>query len=249
VNKKGKQEVIKAAIDRIAQLVEAGSCKTLLHEGNQYVVEQGKLRPLIKDPPEVVGIGSLKGIQDFIEADAAIQADMLGVHIVSYCCVTVLGKLQPGNHNDRWTYLKSVAAPTPFPFGKYLPVNEFIINLQACFVQSDETAKILKIVGTIRDETIKTLNDDGVTQVVNVKSGIDRTAEANLPNPVRLQPYRTFPEIYQPSSPFVFRMQSGSGLPTCGLFEADGGFWKIQAIDSIYAYLKGILPETVTILR
>ena len=244
--------MIKSAIDRIAQLVEAGSCRTLLHEGNQYVVENGKLQALIKNPPEFVEIGSLLGIKDFIEADAAIQADMLGVHVVSYCCVSVLGKLQPGNHNDRWTYLKSTAAPTAFLFGKYLPINDFIVALQTCFVQTKETAEILKVAGNVKDATVKTLTDDGVTQSVEIKSGIQRVAEATLPNPVRLRPFRTFSEIAQPEGLFVFRMFSGGGtgnLPTCGLFEAEGGAWKVQAMDSIYVYLRKHLPEAVMILR
>ena len=56
--------------------------------------------------------------------------------------------------------------------------------------------------------------------------------------PEALCPYRTFPQIAQPSSLCVFRLKSREGaVPLCGLFEADGGAWKVTAVDSIRAWL------------
>ena len=56
-----------------------------------------------------------------------------------------------------------------------------------------------------------------------------------MPNPAVLKPYRTFVEVEQPESKFVFRMQTG---PEMALFEADGGAWRIQAMKNIKEYLE-----------
>ncbi|OSA97223.1 hypothetical protein B2H85_16310, partial [Clostridium botulinum] len=57
---------------------------------------------------------------------------------------------------------------------------------------------------------------------------------------VALAPYRTFPEVQQPTSKFIFRMQQG---PKAAIFEADGGAWRNQAMQSIKAYLQEELKE------
>jgi hypothetical protein len=68
-----------------------------------------------------------------------------------------------------------------------------------------------------------------------VKSGIASVAEMPLPNPIALQPFRTFIEIEQPESIFVVRAHKG---PEFSLFLADGGLWKLKAIQSIKEYFR-----------
>lgn len=54
-----------------------------------------------------------------------------------------------------------------------------------------------------------------------------------------LRPYRTFREVEQPASEFVFRLRSLNGeVPWCALFEADGGKWKLDAVLKIKAWLE-----------
>lgn len=86
--------------------------------------------------------------------------------------------------------------------------------------------------------TIATYGDDGVTQKATVKSGIASRSDAVVPNPVILQPYRTFTEVIQPASNFIFRMREnrGGGVE-CAIFEADGGAWKNEAMKNIKDYL------------
>ena len=66
-----------------------------------------------------------------------------------------------------------------------------------------------------------------------------------LPNPVRLKPYRTFREVSQPGSLFVVRAKRADdgGLPKVALFEADGGKWKLEAIDNIRQYLTSKIAD------
>lgn len=63
-----------------------------------------------------------------------------------------------------------------------------------------------------------------------------------VPNPVTLIPYRTFLEVQQPASDFIFRMKSSCGVQ-CAIFEADGGTWKNEAMNNIKEYLKNELAD------
>lgn len=66
------------------------------------------------------------------------------------------------------------------------------------------------------------------------------------PNPVTLAPYRTFREIAQPESQFVFRLRGGveGALPHAALFEADGAEWKLAAVGRIASFLRRALHDT-----
>lgn len=61
-----------------------------------------------------------------------------------------------------------------------------------------------------------------------------------MPNPVTLAAYRTFQEIVQPYTQYVFRMKDQNGV-TCALFEADGGAWEMEAMNRIKMYLEDSL--------
>ena len=65
-----------------------------------------------------------------------------------------------------------------------------------------------------------------------------------------LAPRRTFPEVDQPESPFVLLVkQSREGMmPEIALFEADGGLWKLTAIQNIKDYLKAVLEVEVPVI-
>jgi hypothetical protein len=70
-----------------------------------------------------------------------------------------------------------------------------------------------------------------------------------VPNPVRLAPFRTFRDVFeQPESAFVLRVKKTPTLPEVGLFEADGGEWRLTAIDRVRAWLVGRLPTDVAVL-
>lgn len=139
-------------------------------------------------------------------------------------------------------FLKATAEVKYFRFGDFHQSEAFIIALQSTFLDTPDKAAILQVVGNLRDEAIQTLSDDGCTQAVTIRTGIAAVGTAKVPSPAELAPYRTFLEVPQPTSKFVFRMREG-GL--CGLFEADGGAWKLTAKKSIYAFLKEALAEEI----
>ena len=92
----------------------------------------------------------------------------------------------------------------------------------------------MKVVGNIKEENVRQVGDDGVSQSVVAKTGVATVEDVKVPNPVILAPYRTFVEVDQPESAFVFRMKNG---PLAALFEADGGAWRNSAIEAVSSYL------------
>lgn len=86
--------------------------------------------------------------------------------------------------------------------------------------------------------------DDGVSQQAIIKTGVTTKDAAFVPNPVNLIPYRTFLEVPQPASDFVFRISEGrGGAPAFKLVAADGGLWKSQAVDNVKNYLVKALAD------
>lgn len=86
-------------------------------------------------------------------------------------------------------------------------------------------------------------DDDGVSQKTTIKSGIANKTDVIVPNPVKLRPYRTFAEIEQPQSSYVFRIQDSDRGPSFKLVEADGGLWKNATMKKIKDYLAYELAE------
>jgi hypothetical protein len=231
--------VIEKAINKILEL---GKSLPEIVGGRIYQNGPGGLKPLLPPSAERLNINTLTGIVDF---DPASFIPGVMIQVVDHKTVEVIDK----GFSDAWlkrsTYLSAVHESPVFKFGQYYYLEDFIINMQAMFVQDENTAEILKIVGNLKDESVKNIADNGITQTVTAKVGISMSESVPLPNPVTLRPYRTFMEIEQPASTFVFRMHSGRGTgnpPTCALFEADGRMWRLEAIKNIKEWLAGKLP-------
>ncbi|OPY83167.1 MAG: hypothetical protein A4E71_02922 [Smithella sp. PtaU1.Bin162] len=226
--------MIKAGIEKILSL---GGYKDQVINGRTYANGPSGILPILPPKAETLTINTLTGIKDY----APGTGEML--HVVDHKTVNVISE----DYSDKWltrnTYLTAVHESPVFKFGQYVDVENFIIALQAMFVQDDTTALMLKLVGNIKDDGVSNFNDDGVTQVVTAKTGISLVNNVPVPNPVTLRPYRTFMEIEQPASTFVFRIKGNKGeAPYCALFEADGRMWRLHAIKKIREWLEFEIP-------
>lgn len=94
----------------------------------------------------------------------------------------------------------------------------------------------------MEQNSVAEYGDDGVTQKATIRQGIASKTDAVVPNPVTLRPYRTFIEVTQPVSSFIFRVKDLHGI-SCALFEADGGAWKNAAMENIKNYLEYELAD------
>ncbi len=237
----------------------------MLKEAMQYLIEQARevlveqedrpystvqLHPVLDPMPDPLGVHTLTGISDYLaENTDGLEKSNLLVHVQDARKVFLYQRLS-GPFEQRPCFLCAHYTEDQFTFGRFMDIEQFVIELQAKFVQDDMTALILQVVGNITDGVVNTFADDGVTQQVTSKSGVGRVVNADIPNPVNLQPYRTFSEIEQPPGRFILRMQTGNGQerPKVALFEADGGAWKLEAIKRIQKWLRDHAPEEVAVI-
>lgn len=129
-----------------------------------------------------------------------------------------------------------------FQFDRWYDQENFIINLQANFAFTEDLGAIRQVAGNIEAKTVSNYGDDGVSQKATVSRGIAGKEDVIVLNPCILTPYRTFQEVEQPSSAFVFRI-GDEGVPRFKLIEADNNIWKCNAIQSIKEYLTAAMEE------
>lgn len=225
----------KDAIEKIVELSPAN-----LKEVGECIYSDKRLFLIDRPVPETLVVFSLAALEEYVLTQEPASKYIIHVHGPGR--VDVLSQLSV-DYRQRESLLSAQRIYDSFSFGVWHSVEEFVINLQSMFVQDESTAKILNLVGNITTEAKQIVDDDGVTQRVTAKAGLARVEEREVPNPVVLRPYRTFPEVEQPESKFVLRVDAKG--PSCALFEADGGAWKIEAVSSIAGRLNESLSGPV----
>lgn len=187
---------------------------------------------------EPIQMRTLTSLLDYISSnvDELDACRKYMVHVTSPTRVDLVSCL---NFDRMRETLAIVEAQIPeFSYDTYMDHERFLIALQAKFLPGDDRELLLKFAGTVESGTVAQYGDDGVTQKATVKSGISSKTDAIVPNPVILAPYRTFLEVEQPESSFIFRMRdSDRGGVSCALFEADGGAWRNEAMSDVAAYI------------
>lgn len=188
-----------------------------------------------------IEMNTLSSLVDYIKSDFDERVKVF-VHVKSPTKVEVYSVLDPDRERE---YLVEVNAQLPsFRFNDFMNHEEFCINLQSKFIDSPDRALLLKFAGTVEAGSVAQYGDDGITQKATVKVGVASKGDAIVPNPVALSAYRTFIEVEQPCAQYIFRMkQNSAGGVMCGLFEADGGAWKLEAMEAVRMYLEEHLKD------
>lgn len=184
-----------------------------------------------------VRMSTLTSLVDYIKSGVDGITERMVVHVVSPLEVRLFSRL---DYDRRRETLVTVEGQVPdFRYGSYMGHEAFLIALQSKFLPNEDRDLLLKFAGTVENGTIANYGDDGVSQKATVSKGVASKAQCIVPNPVRLCPFRTFVEVEQPESAFVFRMRDDDrdGVQ-CAIFEADGGAWKNAAMENIKDYLQ-----------
>lgn len=117
-----------------------------------------------------------------------------------------------------------------------------IIELRSKFAPGDGVDYLLDLLSRISKDNGVTTRDNGVSQEVEARTGVSLKQLVQVKPRVKLRPYRTFLEVEQPESEFILRLDNDGNV---GLFEADGGMWKMQAKAGIVAYFEEKLAEEI----
>jgi hypothetical protein len=183
-----------------------------------------------------VAVLTLAGFADLVRAKLEEQnfpADFL-IHVEDHQTVTLKARHSDGYGRRQVPITAKPVDFTAFRFGQWHDQEAFTIAVASLFADGGHKDYVLKVAATITNDASRTSEDDGFTQRVNVKAGMRTKEDTTLQPRVDLAPFRTFPEVAQPVSPFVFRARcTGDGTPALMLVEADGGRWKVDAIKTI----------------
>lgn len=236
--------MLKEAINRILELAAPTITEI---EGERY--SDRVLHRIPKNLTAVpLEVHTLSAILDYIMngADECAEDDdsiarRFVVHVAEYDHVYLYRELN--SDKARECLLEAAVKVPAFPFGRWMAMEDFIINMQTHFVASENRDALIRLAGTVSDDTNTTLSDDGVTQQVTARAGIALLKQVDVPNPVTLAPFRTFSEVAQPESPFVFRVRKDGDTIMATLFAADGDGWKRDAILTIRDWFATELPE------
>ena len=240
----------KEAIEKIESLVKDSFIVQV--DGKTYSARD--LNPVLYEPKaKAVAVATLTGFVDFVERNID-ELDLINSYIAVIdspqsvaLCSTLLDQ-----QREREILLTASLDSNmkTFPFGTFMPQEEFIIKLHSLFEkkEGDDFDYVALMVSKIVQADTADTDDDGITQHVTVKRGISGALKekGNIKPIVRLSPYRTFREIAQPESQFLLRIRTDDeGSVQAALFEADGGAWRNEARLRIAAYLKEHIKVSV----
>lgn len=189
---------------------------------------------------ETLQLSNLSSLVDYIKSNLDRTDDTKYLHIENNLNVTLKSLLKKDGRREE--LVRATAHVPEFQFERYYDSESFLIALNARFVDGHDRNELIAFAGNVKEENARQTSDDGFSQKTTVKRGIASAQEELVPNPVVLAPYRTFTEIEQVPSEFVFRMSEG---PKFALFEADGGAWKNDAILLIEDYLVNQLQNEI----
>lgn len=185
-------------------------------------------------------VSTLSALVDYIATCSdEFRKDMI-IHIASPTEVYLLSKLD--SDRKRETLVSAKANVSEFEFDHWYDQERFMIEMQANFEDSEDRECILKMAGNIERKNEQSFTDNGTDQVVTMSVGVAAKRDVLVPNPVALAPYRTFQEVEQPVSEFIFRI-GDKEQPNFKLVEAQNGIWRNEAIQSIREYLSGKLSQ------
>lgn len=241
------------SIDRVLELAVPN-----IHKVGDLEYTDKKLDLIYPPQAKVVDCSTLQGLIDLLENELdEVDLSKVFLHIESPTAVSIISKDSDEYGRRRKWALATYPETKSFPFGSWLDPESFIISAQQHFqrvkVEKDDGtfAKdldyILKVASKISAEQATDHEDDGVAQRVAMRSGVALKSEMVLQPLVNLAPRRTFVEIDQVLSTFVFRARIGGASVQLALFEADGGRWKVSATASIKEWLQGQETKVVVI--
>jgi hypothetical protein len=211
--------------------------------------------------PSPVSCSTLQGLVDLYESelDEAKTKGVILCQIESPTEVQLISRdADKYGRRKVWAQAEYPRACQAFPFGQWLNPENFIISAQAGFQRvkvegpDGDFAKdldyVLRIASGISAEAIQTSDDDGISQRITAKAGVVLKDQQSVKARVTLAPYRTFAEIDQVPSLFIFRARIQGDQPHLALFEGDGGRWRLDATAAIKAWLQPKFGKKVPVI-
>lgn len=251
-----KNSFLADAINTLAELGKKAAAPTF-HDvnGRTFLVTGNDCTEI--EPPELAKPGmyttrSLNALVALVktEVDSLFGDDALPLYVSckTYGSVEVFTRPIADADLYRWSPYTANASDLP-PLVEDVRWNfdEAMIKLRSMFQRAPEGEKndvdyILDLLSHMSfDQSVKS-DDNGITQTVQVRKGVSFVENKAVRPIVTLAPYRTFQEVEQPESEFVFRVYDDRSI---SLTAADGGMWKMAARSIVKDYLEDALQDEI----
>lgn len=204
-------------------------------DGRKYT--ERSFKPITEPTPRVLEVSTLTSLVDYIVANKDnLELEELIIHVDSPTSVRIRSNLF-GEFKQREEYVRATPYLPDYDhfYDRKFVKEEFIPCLQSMFMENANKELLLTTLAHVRIEGGADLEDDGITQKVTVHTGAVRVDKKELPNPLKLIPFSTFPDVEQPERMFIFRLYPDG---SCRLIEADGGAWRAIAARTVKEFLE-----------
>lgn len=212
---------------------------TFAIDGNGIARE---IRPEISHP-DTLTLHSLESLVKLVKTEAVNMDTPLYITVPDHLTVRCFGQPQPDARFFRQVYYEVEATGVPGFRDGFREQEKAIIELRSNFVPSDGTDYLLDFLSRIDKNSNVMTKDNGVSQTVEARRGVALRNVMPIKPRVALRPFRTFQEVEQPESEFLLRLNENGEV---GLFEADGGMWKLKARQTVKAFLEAELESLVS---
>lgn len=235
--------MIKAAIEKIAAMAYPRTFKSpqghlYYDNGTDYALIEAAPSPL----PRELDLSSLDAVDKLVHTELADWGGSLYISVPSPTRVEVFGTPQSGVDPRRVQLCCAKAVDVPGFKDTTYSYEQAMIALRSRFQDSPDRAYLLDLMSHLVSGQEVTTEDDGVTQQVKVRTGIQMVGVTQTKPIVCLRPYRTFQEVDQPESEFLIRLDDKRNLT---ITEADGGMWKLHARETVAAWLRWRFREEI----
>lgn len=229
--------MLKAMIEKIAEMAAP---KTMEVDGFVYSSKDMQLIHEKKKSPSCISVTGLDSICKLVRNEAEHIGRKIFVRVSDYREVSVFTTL---DGDEERFYLYKCSADTPnVTMGRFMSYENAIIEIRSLYIPNDDTKYLLSLLSSISNESKVTSSDNGVTQKVEAKAGIALSSMVEVKPRVLLRPFRTFIEVEQPESEFLLRIDQNGCI---GLFQADGGVWKLEATRNVAGYFENELKDLI----
>ena len=224
----------------IEKIVELGKPNLVDHYGRVYTDKQ---LSVIKQPAcNTLEFHTLDGLINTIKREYEDFDRFLLINVYDESTVIVYSSLHTFSDRMREKPYICNADVIDIPLNRPVDYETMMITLKSKFVETPELLALVKLLGSITEESSATASDDGFTQNVVVRKGIAMKENKPVKPIVKLKPYRTFNEVDQPESDFLVRLSEGGYV---SLYMADGGAWMLEARKNVAKYLKEGLADLI----
>lgn len=191
------------------------------------------------DRPDVLKVTSLSALAALVRTEIDVLNLPIFIRVDGAWAVSAFSTLDDVMKRDGLYRAECVG---PMFRAGWRDYESAVIELRSAFLPSADVDYLLNLLSRIYLDSGVQNSDNGVSQSVEVRSGVSLKSVVQIKPRVSLTPYRTFLEVAQPESEFILRVNDEMQI---GLFEADGGAWELEARANIAEFFEAELKKEI----